>query len=97
MKRIGWAAIVLAGISLAGCGGYATYAVVAPPPVRVEAYGPMPGPGYVWVNGYWGYRGGGYAWVPGRWSRPPRGRRAWEDGRWEQRGGRYYYRRGHWR
>ena len=89
----------LAAGSLTGCaGGYVgVYARTPPPPVRVETYGPAPGPGYLWINGYWGYRGNAYVWNPGRWDRPPRGRRRWEDGRWERHGDRYRWRDGRWR
>jgi len=92
-------ATMAAGLTLAGCagGGYGYYARTAPPPVRVEARGYAPGPGYVWLDGYWGYRCNSYAWTPGYWARPPRSRSVWEPGRWENRGGRYYYRNGRWR
>src|SRR6202035_4617328 len=43
----------------------------APPPVRYETRGPMPGPGYAWVEGYWAPDGRHYRWVQGRWDRPP--------------------------
>ena len=99
MKR--WILSSLVGASLAavGCGPsyVGVYARTAPPPIRVETYGPAPGAGYIWINGYWGYRGNNYYWVPGRWDRPPRGRRRWEEGRWERRGDRYYWRDGRWR
>jgi hypothetical protein len=97
MKKTGLMIAMIAGLSLAGCGGYVAYAAVPPPPLRVETYGPAPGPGYVYVNGYWGYRGNGYYWAPGAWRLPPRGARVWVAGRWESRGGRYYYTRGRWR
>jgi hypothetical protein len=29
-----------------------------PPRVRYERRGPLPGPGYAWVNGYWSPQGG---------------------------------------
>jgi YXWGXW repeat-containing protein len=89
----------LAVVSLTGCaGGYVgVYATNAPPPIRVETYGPAPGPDFVWITGYWAYRSNAYVWVPGRWDRPPRGRRHWEDGRWEQHGDRYRWRDGRWR
>ena len=82
-----------------GCaeGRVGIYASAPPPPVRVESFGPSPGPGYVYLKGYWGYNGGRYNWVPGRWDRPPAGRRHWEDGRWEKHGNRYEYREGRWR
>ena len=92
---------VMGGVLTAvGCGGpgyLGIYARTAPPPIRVESYGPAPGPGYVWINGYWGYRGNDYVWNAGRWERPPRGRRRWEDGRWEHRGNRYVWHEGRWR
>ncbi len=103
MTRILGTAVILGGLSLAGlsltgcAGGYAFYATAPPPPIRVEARGIAPGPGFIWIDGYWGYGGGGYAWVAGRWARPPRPRAVWVPGRWETRRGRYYYRQGRWR
>lgn len=98
MKRTWLFTLILAGISLTGCaGGYAYYANVPPPAVRVETFGPAPGPDYVWINGYWGYRGGGYVWTPGRYERRPRRRSVWVEGRWERHGNRWAYRQGHWR
>lgn len=99
MKRTLGMAVILGGLSLAGCagGGYAFYATAPPPAIRVEQRGVAPGVGFVWIDGYWGYSGGRYAWVPGRWDRPPRGHSRWEAGRWERRHGRYEYREGRWR
>lgn len=98
MKRTLGIAVILGGLSLAGCaGGYAYYASMPPPPLRAEVRGVAPGVGFVWIDGYWGYSGGRYAWVPGYWGRPPRGRSRWEPGRWETRRGRYQYRQGRWR
>jgi len=51
------------------------YVAQAPPPAPM--YGPryrrppMPGPGFVWVNGYWSFMRGRYVWTPGYWTRPP--------------------------
>lgn len=56
------------------------YVAPAPPPMPAAPYGssygyyrrpPMPGPGFVWVDGYWSWMRGRYAWVPGYWMRPP--------------------------
>ena len=100
MKRALQLALVVPGMFLASCAGgigYSYYAPAGPPPVRVEARGVAPGPGYVFVRGHWSYAGGGYAWSPGRWERPPRRGSAWVDGRWERHGNRWGYREGHWR
>ena len=42
-----------------------------PPPLRYEAPPPVPGPGYVWVDGYWVPEGGRWVWRHGEWQRPP--------------------------
>jgi hypothetical protein len=86
----------VAGMGLTACGGAVYYANVPPPPVRVEAFGPAPAPGYVWINGYWGWRGNNYVWFPGRYVRPPHRNARWVEPRWEHRGGRYEFRRGYW-
>ena len=85
---------------MTGCGGYrydSYYAYAPPPPLRVERYGPAPGPGHVWVNGYWGYGGGRYNWASGYWARPPHRNARWQEGRWDRDGRGYRYRKGHWR
>jgi len=101
MKKAVWnryaLVLVFSGFAMTACAGGAYYANVPPPPVRVEAYGRAPGPGYVWINGYWGWRGNAYAWVPGSWSRPPRARAVWVAPYWERAGGRYRFREGRWR
>jgi hypothetical protein len=99
MKRTILMSLMAGALFITGCGGgyVGYYANTPPPPVRVETYGPAPGPGYVWINGFWGYRGGRYEWNAGRWDRPPSGRRRWEAGRWDHRGDRYVWRDGRWR
>lgn len=90
--------LLFASFTLVGCAaGVGYYAPSAPPPIRVEAYGAAPGPGYVWVNGYWGWRGGNYEWVRGNWVRPPHARAVWVAPRWEHDRGRYRFHEGHWR
>jgi hypothetical protein len=89
--------VCFAAMTMAGCSAGVYYATVPPPAVRVEAFGPAPGPGYVWINGYWGWGGSAYAWVPGRYVRPPRARAVWVAPRWESRGGRYRFHEGRWR
>jgi hypothetical protein len=48
-----------------------------PPPPRVYAVAPQPGPDFVWVEGYWYPEGRHYAWHDGYWTRPP-----YEGGYW---------------
>ncbi|GAB5545586.1 MAG: hypothetical protein SangKO_053460 [Sandaracinaceae bacterium] len=50
---------------------YATYVEAAPPAPQVEYTSPVPGPGYVWVNGYWYWNGYEYTWVRGHWAVAP--------------------------
>jgi hypothetical protein len=91
-------ALALATFSLVGCAGsVGYYAAAPPPPLRAEAIGVAPGPGFVWVNGYWGSRGSAYAWVPGYYTRPPRVRAVWVAPRWERERGRYRFHEGRWR
>jgi hypothetical protein len=50
------------------------YVAQAPPaPMYGPGYRrpPMPGPGFVWVDGYWSWMRGRYVWVGGYWTRPP--------------------------
>lgn len=73
-------------------------APVAPPPVRVEAPPPVPGPGMAWIPGHWVWRGEdrGYVWLHGRYAEPPRARAAWIAGRFVQRPGGWMWVEGHW-
>ena len=97
MKR-SFLAVALVAFSTVGCAGsYGYYAPAPPPPLRAEAYGIAPGPGYAWVGGYWGYRGNAYAWTPGRWAVPPHPHAVWAPGVWERHSGRYRFREGRWR
>jgi hypothetical protein len=79
-----------------GVGGYAPAyyapAYYPPPPARVVAVPPCPGPGYEWVGGYWSPVGARYAWTAGYWTRRPFVGAYWVAPRYE---GRRYY-RGYW-
>lgn len=66
-----------------------------PPPASVYAYGggsyrraPMPGPGFVWVDGFWAFNRGRYVWIDGFWARPPYGGARWMAPRYS--GGRFF-------
>ena len=69
---------------------------LAPPPPRVEVYGPAPGEGYYWTPGYYAYRGESYYWTEGAWMRPPREGLGWVEPRYVGVGGRYYFQPGRW-
>jgi hypothetical protein len=51
--------------------GVGVYIGRTPPPLRYEARPPIPGPGYVWIDGFYEPWQGGYRWHPGYWNRPP--------------------------
>jgi len=67
-----------------------------PPPVRYERRPPMPGAGYLWVDGYWGVSGGRYVWVPGRWDRPPYAGAYWSHPHYDRYNDGWHYHEGHW-
>jgi hypothetical protein len=53
MKRWRLFCVVAATLTTVACGGPGSvgiYARTAPPPIRVESYGPAPGPGYVGIG-----------------------------------------------
>lgn len=64
-----------------GAGYYGGAVLIAPPPPRVEYYGPPPSPGDIWIGGYWRWAGGRYRWTRGYWSAPRPGYR-WVPHRW---------------
>jgi hypothetical protein len=70
----------------------------APPPIIVERRPPMPGQGYIWIDGYQHWNGQRYEWHRGEWTRPPHERAVWIAPRYErhEQGG-YRYVPGQWR
>lgn len=89
--------------ALGGCAtappGSRVYVRVAPPPARVEAVSPAPGPQYVWVRGHWRWapREASYRWVPGHWLRLQPGYRTWVPGHWARDRRGWFWVEGHWR
>lgn len=69
---------------------------IAPPPLRVYAQPPIPGPGYLWMPGYWAWNGAGYYWVPGTWILPPRVGLLWTPPWWGWDNGVYVWHAGYW-
>jgi YXWGXW repeat-containing protein len=68
----------------------------APPPLRFEARGAMPGPGYAWVDGYWAPHGRHYAWVSGRWDHPPYEGAYWNHPHYDHYRQGWQLHEGHW-
>jgi len=69
----------------------------APPPFIVESRPPMPGQGFIWIDGYQHWNGQRYEWHRGEWARPPHERAVWVAPRYEkhEQGG-YRYMPGRW-
>jgi len=91
---------VLLAATLAGCVLVPTGEVVAysePPPLRYEAVGIAPTPGYFWVGGTWFWESNRYNWHPGYWQAPRPGYR-WVPHTWrhENNGWRAARGYGHW-
>jgi len=72
-----------------------TVAYSPPPPLRYEAVGLAPTPGYFWVGGAWFWQGGRYAWHPGYWQAPRPGYR-WVPHEWHAEGNAWHSTPGHW-
>ncbi|HWE51741.1 MAG TPA: YXWGXW repeat-containing protein [Bryobacteraceae bacterium] len=70
MKNKLLAMVLLASASAFGAVSFGIH-IGPPPPPRVYAAPPSPGPGYVWVDGYWYPVNGHYRWHEGYWTRPP--------------------------
>ncbi len=68
----------------------------APPPLRIERRGEMPGPGYAWVDGYWAPNLGHYRWVAGRWDRPPYEGAYWNHPHYDHYRQGWQLHEGHW-
>ena len=56
---------------------------------------PIPGDGYIWIDGDWVWGGGRYQWHEGHWDRPRAGHN-WVGGRWQSSGKGYRWQRGRW-
>lgn len=108
MKKTLLAAVLLAGsTAFAASGGFyiggswgnrrpaPVRVYSAPPPMPRMAYArpPMPGPGYVWIDGFYDYSPRGYVWRPGYWAARPHPRAMWVAPRYD----RGMYVSGYWR
>ncbi len=67
-----------------------------PPPMRYERRPPMPGQGYMWIDGYWGVSHNRYVWMPGRWNRPPYEGAYWNHPHYEHSRRGWQYHEGGW-
>jgi WXXGXW repeat (2 copies) len=72
------------------------YIGVAPPPLRYERRGPMPGVGYAWVDGYWAPHGHSYSWVGGRWDHAPYEGAQWNHPHYDHYKQGWQLHEGHW-
>jgi hypothetical protein len=90
------AAALAASIAAPAFAQIGIYIGRTPPPLRYETRGPIPGRGYVWVDGYWGVRDGGYYWIPGRWNRPPYPGAYWSHPHYDHYDRGWEYHEGHW-
>jgi len=69
----------------------------APPPIIVESRPPLPGQGFIWIDGYWNWNINKYAWERGHWAVPPHERTVWVAPRYEKHEQGYRYMPGQWR
>jgi hypothetical protein len=88
--------LVATALAVPAFGQIGIYIGQAPPPLRYETRPPIPGQGYVWVDGYWGVRGGRYVWAPGRWDRPPYPGAYWSHPHYDHYQQGWQVHEGHW-
>lgn len=88
--------LIATALTIPSFGQIGIYIGHAPPPVRYETRPPMPGAGYVWVDGYWGVQGGRYVWAPGRWNRPPYEGAYWSHPHYDHYQQGWQLHEGHW-
>lgn len=72
-------------------------APIAPPPLKDESPGTLPGGGMAWVAGYWVWTGSEFVWDAGRWMPIPVGATSWVPGEWQSRTDGYAWVAGRWK
>jgi hypothetical protein len=83
-------------LSLPASAQLSVYIGTPPPPLRYEEPGPVPGPGYVWIDGYWTPDGNHYRWVRGRWDHAPYAGAYWSHPHYDHYDRGWRYHEGHW-
>ena len=91
-----YALLLAAAIVTPSAAQVSVYIGSAPPPLRMETRGSMPGPGYAWVEGYWVPNGRHYRWVQGRWDRPPYEGAHWNHAHYDHYQQGWQLHEGHW-
>ncbi len=88
--------LIAASLAAPAFGQIGLYIGTAPPPLRYETRPPMPGNGYVWIDGYWAVRGNHYVWTSGRWDRPPYPGAYWSHPHYDHYSQGWQVHEGHW-
>ncbi|MGH9513307.1 MAG: YXWGXW repeat-containing protein [Terriglobales bacterium] len=89
-------ALLTAALAVPAFGQISVFIGTPPPPLRYERRAPIPGPGFVWVEGYWAPYGHHYRWVPGRWERPPYEGAYWSHPHYDHYREGWQLHEGHW-
>lgn len=88
--------VAASALSAPSFGQVDVYIGTPPPPLRYEVPPPMPGEGFVWIDGYWALHGHRYVWVPGRWERPPYPGAYWSHPHYDHYDRGWKLHEGHW-
>ncbi|HEV2275966.1 MAG TPA: hypothetical protein VGR96_17470 [Acidobacteriaceae bacterium] len=67
-----------------------------PPPLRYEAPPPLPGPGFVWIDGFWQPDGPDYRWIAGHYARAPYPGAYWYHPHYDHYDDGWRFHEGHW-
>ena len=90
------AALLVAAIAVPAFGQVSLYIGSAPPALRYERRGPIPGPGFVWAEGYWAPNGHRYRWMAGHWERAPYEGAYWSHPHYDHYQEGWQMHEGHW-
>jgi hypothetical protein len=97
LKFASFAAVgFLAAVAIPAQAQVGVYIGRTPPPLRYEARPPLPGPGYVWVDGFYEPWQGGYRWHSGYWNRPPYAGAYWVHPHYDHYPEGWHYNEGYW-
>jgi len=95
-KRINGVVILFLVMTAISCNSHFRFFVDPLPDTQIVIRPPVPGVGYIWIEGEWFWNGRTYKWRDGYWAKPAHGYN-WKPGHWQKTGKGWYWVPGHWK